>query len=111
MQRGRKNDGSLHRDVETEGLVFEQPDPARRDLVRALGDALAALKPEDRAAVLLADVEGWSTKEIASALDMSPGQARTRLSRSRKRLRELMGPSWESSTIVDTNSGASGSED
>jgi RNA polymerase sigma-70 factor (ECF subfamily) len=101
IQRGRKNDPSLH--VEIDVPTPQAPDIERRDLAKALGDALSALPPDDRAAVLLADVEGWSTAEIADALDMSPGQARTRLSRSRKRLRSLMASTWQSWTQVDTN--------
>lgn len=113
MQRGRKNDPGLHRPDRGDDTPGAGDDPevetARAQLTASLGDALADLAPDDRAAVLLADVEGWTTAEIAAALGMTPGQTRTRLSRSRKRLRELLEPVWRSWTEVDTLSGGDGS--
>jgi RNA polymerase sigma-70 factor (ECF subfamily) len=66
MQRGQKNDPAIHQDV-------------------------AEVEPRDRTLLLLSDAEGWKAPEIAEALDMTPGNVRTRLSRARKRLREHLG--------------------
>ena len=68
------------------------PDPAawvagRTDAVRAL----ARLRPDDREVVELTAWEGLDTKEVADVLGITPVAARARLSRARKRLRDLLG--------------------
>jgi RNA polymerase sigma-70 factor (ECF subfamily) len=97
MHRGRKNDPNWH----AEGGADEpgdEPSPdegaAQVRLAGSLSDALARLGPDDRALVLLADVESWRSPEIAEALSMTPGQVRTRLSRARRRLRDELAPVW-----------------
>ena len=55
----------------------------REDLVRALH----RLSPEDRAVVYLRFYEDMSTKDVADALGLSAGTARTRLHRALQRLR------------------------
>ncbi|NYG54154.1 RNA polymerase sigma factor SigM [Nocardioides perillae] len=59
----------------------------RRDRVVA---ALAALPVEQRAALVLVDVEGWSVAEAALALDCAPGTVKSRCSRGRARLATLL---------------------
>jgi len=59
---------------------------AREEILRAL-DGLPA---DYRAAVLLADVEEFSYKEIAGLLDIPIGTVMSRLSRGRKLLREQL---------------------
>ena len=51
-----------------------------------------ALPPQDRAAIHLFYYEGFSTQEIARILKCRPGTVRSRLSRARERLRELLDP-------------------
>ncbi len=52
--------------------------------------ALAQLPEEMRLAVLLADVEGLSYREIAEALSWPPGTVMSRLHRGRKKLRQRL---------------------
>lgn len=62
-------------------------------------EALAALSPEYRVAVVLSDIEGLSYEEIAATLGIKMGTVRSRLSRARARLREALAhraPSAES---------------
>jgi RNA polymerase sigma-70 factor (ECF subfamily) len=59
---------------------------AQEEILRALG----RLPPDYRAAVLLADVEEFSYKEIAALLDVPIGTVMSRLSRGRKLLREQL---------------------
>jgi RNA polymerase sigma-70 factor (ECF subfamily) len=47
---------------------------------------LAVLTAAERASVLLAAVEGWTTEEIAAALGVSPGAVRAAASRGRAKL-------------------------
>ena len=54
-------------------------------------NALASLRPEFRAAVLLADVEEFSYKEVAAILDVPIGTVMSRVSRGRRQLREQLG--------------------
>ncbi|MBN2177728.1 MAG: RNA polymerase sigma factor SigE [Demequinaceae bacterium] len=53
-------------------------------------EALAALPPEYRVAVVLSDIEGLSYEEIAATLGIKLGTVRSRLSRARARLREAL---------------------
>ena len=55
-----------------------------------LESALAALGPEDRAIVWLHDVEGYNHREIAGLFGKSESFSKTRLSRARDRLRDLL---------------------
>jgi RNA polymerase sigma-70 factor, ECF subfamily len=93
MRRGRKNDPGLHL---TEAEVADRlQDPersaARAELSRALNRSLLSLAPEDRAIVLLSDVEGWKGPEIAERLGMGAAATRKRLSRARAALRDDLG--------------------
>ncbi len=58
-----------------------------QDVIRAL----AILSPNQRAAVLLHDLEGFSGREVARLLGVSAATVRVHLFRGRHRLRELLG--------------------
>jgi RNA polymerase sigma-70 factor (ECF subfamily) len=60
----------------------------KADLVR---DGLQRIPIDDQIALELAYVEGLSTREIAGVLDINENTVRSRLSRARDRLRELVG--------------------
>ena len=68
--------GRLHRD-ETSELQADE-----------LGDALAALPPKRRAAVVLRFYAGLSEREIAQALNVRPGTVKSMLHRALAQLRE-----------------------
>ena len=55
-----------------------------------VGDALRELPEEFRVTVYLADVEGYSYREIAGLTGVSLGTVNTRVHRARRRLRELL---------------------
>lgn len=57
--------------------------------------ALAQLRPQDRDIILLATWEGLTYAEIAESLGVPVGTVRSRLARSRERLRELMDASGQ----------------
>jgi RNA polymerase sigma-70 factor (ECF subfamily) len=61
-------------------LPAPAPDLAAVVDVRA---TLAALSPEHRAIVVLRDLAGWTEHEVALALAIAPGTAKSRLSRAR----------------------------
>jgi len=97
MRRGRKNDPALHSELgdEVGGDTSLPSDSAQQSqLAEALSAALETLPPDDRAIVLLSEVNGWRGPEIAEAMGISPAAVRTRLSRSRRRLRDQLAPVW-----------------
>lgn len=71
----------------------KRPDEAAINtwLGRRLREALASLAPADRMIVLLREMEGLSTREVAEVTRMSEANVKTRLHRARGRLRELLG--------------------
>ena len=57
--------------------------------------ALAALAPEDRAAVLLVDGEGLGYRDVAAVLGVPEGTVGSRLNRARAQLRRALEPTAE----------------
>ena len=64
----------------------------RAQLQEAIQAALETLEPDQRAVVVLKDVEGMSQEEMAETLGCSLGTVKSRLSRARARLRDLLRP-------------------
>ena len=75
-------------------LVATTDPTARRQLVE-LDRALARLSVEHREVLLLVGLEGMDYNSVAQILDVPAGTVRSRLSRGRERLRELMGKDRE----------------
>jgi RNA polymerase sigma-70 factor (ECF subfamily) len=63
---------------------------AARETSRAVHDALAAVKPVYREAVLLRDLHGFTYEEIATVLGVRIGTVRSRIARGRDELRRVM---------------------
>ena len=63
---------------------------ADRELDGDVAAALDALKPEQRVAVVLCDIEGLSYEEIAAVLDVKLGTVRSRIARGRAALRDAL---------------------
>jgi RNA polymerase sigma-70 factor (ECF subfamily) len=78
-------------EVETE---FARPAPlddiAVSDLRMALKTALATLPDEQRAALVLVDVEGYSVEETAAMLGVASGTVKSRCARARAKLLPLL---------------------
>jgi RNA polymerase sigma-70 factor (ECF subfamily) len=64
----------------------------RAETVAALEKAIAQLSPEYRLCVLLIDVHGLDYQQAAEAMNVHLGTVKSRLSRARAQLRELLGP-------------------
>jgi RNA polymerase sigma-70 factor, ECF subfamily len=76
------------------------PSPAEAVEVRQLGEqltrAMDSLAPELRSVVVLADVEGFTQREVAGMLGIPEGTVASRLFRSRRQLRAVLeGPARE----------------
>lgn len=65
---------------------YDRDDVANRELQIELERALATLPDDQRAAIVLVDVEGYSVEETARILDCAPGTVKSRCSRGRARL-------------------------
>jgi RNA polymerase sigma-70 factor (ECF subfamily) len=76
----------------SEHASVDVPEPGieQAGLRAALEAALAALPVEQRAVVVLADVEGLPYEEIAQTLGLPLGTVKSRLARARMRLRTLL---------------------
>jgi RNA polymerase sigma-70 factor, ECF subfamily len=68
----------------------------RRELGEAIAEAASALPDDQRAALLLAEVHGLTTSEIARALEVPENTAKTRLFRAREKMRAAL-ESWRTS--------------
>lgn len=60
-------------------------------LAAQVQDALGAMSSSDAALITLTSYEGYSTAQVAAALGISDGAARTRLHRARSRMGEALG--------------------
>jgi RNA polymerase sigma-70 factor (ECF subfamily) len=74
--------------------VSNQPRPDRAafavEIQKALQEALDALPFEQRAAVLLRDVQGLSYEEVAEVVGAEVGTVKSRIARGRERLKERL---------------------
>jgi RNA polymerase sigma-70 factor (ECF subfamily) len=68
---------------------------------RALHDALFRLPGDQRIVLALYYLGGFSTREIAKICGVRPGAVRTRMTRGRERLREMLGDSIPKATNYD----------
>jgi len=87
-------DAILAEQPETEQLAGEAPDPAQLVVTSELGHhlsaGLAALPPDQRAVVILCDVQGYGYAEAAEVERTNIGTIKSRLSRGRARLRDWL---------------------
>lgn len=61
---------------------------AAKELRRKVHEAINRLPPQQRAVLMLFELEGWKIKEIAEALGCGEGAVKTHLHRARRRLRK-----------------------
>ena len=75
-------------------LADEHGDPERAvlraEVIEVIHAALLALGPEQRLAVVLSDVQGLSYEEVADVMQTSLGTVKSRISRGRAHLRDLL---------------------
>jgi RNA polymerase sigma-70 factor (ECF subfamily) len=98
LRRRRRRPQLSLDDATTDASPLDLPDPSespeeaalRGELSRHIQSGLMALPLDQRAAVVLRDVQGLSYEEIAQTLRLSPGTVKSRLSRGRARLRDLL---------------------
>jgi len=79
-----------HSTVLTDHSELPEDHALRLDLARAIQMGLDSLPPDQRATVILSDIQGLSYKEIAQITGVSLGTVKSRLSRARARLRSYL---------------------
>ena len=73
-------------------LAPDPRDPINEHVARiTVHEALAELPQDQRAAVVLVDLEGWSVEAAAEALGCPPGTVKSRCHRGRARLAQVLG--------------------
>lgn len=100
LRRRRRKDvsGSLEAIAERSELPVEPPDPAegaeeillRRESAAAADALLLRLPFEQRQAILLVDLHGFTYEEVARLAGVSLGTIKSRIHRGRDRLRQLL---------------------
>jgi RNA polymerase sigma-70 factor (ECF subfamily) len=85
--RKRKKIRSRERDMKAARHVGVTPRRAEPDLKRRLHEAVGGLPEAYRTVFVMHDLEGYTHREIAAALDVKTGTSKARLSRARARLR------------------------
>lgn len=101
---------TLRRGPRSELLEFQDyhaPDKGEQEQVGMAMDleaALAQLDAEDRAVVWLHDVEGYAHQEIADLFGLTESFSKTRLSRARARLRQLLDGAGRSGPVAADSS-------
>jgi len=76
---------------ESEPMLTRAPQQTKSLELRDLQRALAKLPAEQRSVILLVGLEGMRYEEVAAVLGVPVGTVRSRLSRGREALRQLMG--------------------
>ena len=104
-RRGRRPAHSLDAPPPGADDPFDVPDAAagpeaqllRKEQQAALQAALLLLPSDQRMAVIMCDLQGFSYEEIAEAMRSSLGTVKSRIARGREKLRALIGTAREQS--------------
>lgn len=94
------------RSIDDHVVIDLTPGPALlaevRDLADTVGHGISGLSARDRQVLTMVIELGFSTDDVAAALDLSPGAAKVVLHRARKRLRLAVSSSLEPASLVRT---------
>jgi RNA polymerase sigma-70 factor, ECF subfamily len=88
-RQGADDEEAAPRELASLEVPLHQSLEQAQDQARLL-QALARLEPQERAIVFLRDIEGRRYEEISETLELPLGTVKSRLARSRERLRELL---------------------
>lgn len=99
----RKSSGALaesivRSDEDEKEYTLELPDPEpgpqesllRREQAEQILAAMERLKPEQKEAIILRDIQGFSYEEISGMVNCSIGTVKSRINRARSRLRDIL---------------------
>lgn len=82
----------LEPENDPEASDIESPEDyaLRRELGRFIDEGLTHLPEDQRLAIILCDIQGFSYEEVAQVMDSSLGTVKSRLNRGRTRLKEFL---------------------
>lgn len=86
---------------QSQGAEHPESFAARTELSGHLEQALAVLPDDQRLAIVLSDVQGYGYEEIAQITGVAIGTVKSRISRGRSRLREVLQQTSESRELFD----------
>ena len=89
-RRAARRPDRVPMEVEHEGLQPVRPEQGGRHVVRDITRAIEKLPEDQRQIILLIGLEGLSYEEAADVLSIPIGTVMSRLSRARRRLREIL---------------------
>jgi RNA polymerase sigma-70 factor (ECF subfamily) len=93
-EQDQQNDNKVRQALKDFLSDDSSPDPAaevqNKELYRIAAKALMGLDEAHRAVIVLRDIEGMSYARIAEVLDIEIGTVRSRLSRARSKMREIL---------------------
>ena len=98
-RRRRQAFGALVEQWERPGAAVSAPNApdagvTRAELHDALDRAIQDLSPEYRDTLVMREVDGLTCREVASELGCSEGTVKSRLFRAKRRLREILEPTY-----------------
>lgn len=100
---GRRYQQLLQRLPRVESSVSPDEQPSESTVSEELADAIRVLSIRDAQFFCLVALEGYSVSEVAEILGSSPGAARTRLHRIRRKLQNQLGyPGADSHQLRET---------
>lgn len=93
-EQQQQDDGNVKQVLKDFLSDDSSPDPAAevqsKELYRLAAKVLMGLDEEHRAVIVLRDIEGMSYARIAEVLDIELGTVRSRLSRARSKMRDIL---------------------
>jgi RNA polymerase sigma-70 factor (ECF subfamily) len=97
-------------ELEDESAICGPLDPAGRERGEMVAQAVAALPPLQREALILAEYEEWPLEEIARASGAELAAVKSRLHRARENLRRMLAPLLETKGMADGTNERSSTE-
>lgn len=108
LLRKRWRDAHRWEELDEERFVALPVDVERRETAQIVGDAVRALPPLQREALVLAEYEQLSLEDIARIVDAEVGTVKSRLHRARENLRRMLAPLKPASVVRSTRYGTAG---
>nr|WP_068555001.1 sigma-70 family RNA polymerase sigma factor [Thermotalea metallivorans]KXG77098.1 ECF RNA polymerase sigma-E factor [Thermotalea metallivorans] len=82
-------DGEIERDMEDYGNSTEEI-VERKETIKSIQDAINALPEQHKTVIVLRDIRGFNYEQIAEILDCPQGTIKSRISRARISLKEII---------------------
>jgi RNA polymerase sigma-70 factor (ECF subfamily) len=108
LTRKRWRDAHRWEELDEERFVAQPVDMERRETSQTVADAVRALPPLQREALVLAEYEQLSLEDIARIVDAEVGTVKSRLHRARENLRRMLAPLKPASAVRSTRYGTAG---